>query len=113
MEHASSNKRPRIGSTADSSDTLSIIHSEPWLEDGNVILQTGQVRFCVHKSILSKRSNVFSDMFSLQDLQTDTEPGSLPIVQLTDSSFELSYILQWMYEPLWVTLVALIDLSLI
>lgn len=101
MDSSSSNKRPRTNSKDDEAPDPKPIttRSEPWFEDGNVILETEHVQFCVHRSILSKRSTIFADMFGLAESST-TAHGGLPIVQLTDSSQELAYLLEWMYEPL-------------
>jgi len=38
---------------------------DPWLDDGNIILQTGSKQFRVVRSILSASSSVFRDMFSI------------------------------------------------
>ncbi len=38
-------------------------HPTLYIEDGNVILRTGGTLFCVHKSLLSKHSPVFRELF--------------------------------------------------
>jgi hypothetical protein len=36
-----------------------------WYDDGNLVLQAGDKLFKVHRSVLSQRSEVFSDMLSV------------------------------------------------
>ncbi len=44
---------------------------ELWFADADVVFQAGEKLFRVHRSILSARSSIFNDMFSVP--QPDTE----------------------------------------
>lgn len=89
-----------MDSTASShAGTSPTSRSEPWLADGNIVLETDHVQFCVHRSILSKHSVIFNDMFGLAEPQTDPHVDGLPIVYLMDNVDELRHVLKWMYDP--------------
>lgn len=70
---------------------------EFWLEDGNIILQAGNVQFRVHRSILAKRSPIFADLFQIP--QPDSEPtvDGCPVVILHDSAKDIEYMLLALY----------------
>ncbi|KDR69922.1 hypothetical protein GALMADRAFT_897068 [Galerina marginata CBS 339.88] len=65
--------------------------SELWFEDADVIFQAGRKLFRVHRSILSARSPVFRDMFSvpppIHEAGTSTEEtlDGCTLIQLPDS----------------------------
>jgi hypothetical protein len=76
-----------------------------YFEDGSVILSAkgsdgDLVYFRVHKSVLTKQSPVFKDMFSVPSPASEMEMyDDLPLVHLHDSSEELKEFLQAMYDP--------------
>ena len=75
-----------------------------YFEDGSVVLSTkgdegGLVYFKVHKSVLTKRSAVFEDMFSLPSPPEVPQYDSLPLVQVYDDCQELKQFLQLIYDP--------------
>jgi BTB/POZ domain len=74
---------------------------EVWYDDGNIVLQAGGEQFRVHKSILSKYSTVFRDMFKVpQPLPTpkDTLDGC-PIIKLEcDQNYHWSSFLELLYD---------------
>lgn len=76
-----------------------VYKSEPWLNDGNVVLETQQVQFCVHRSILSIHSTIFKDMFGLADSESDSRIDGLPVIYLADDEDDLRHVLKWMYDP--------------
>ncbi|TBU30336.1 hypothetical protein BD311DRAFT_612576, partial [Dichomitus squalens] len=67
-----SRKRPKL-EEPDESDTAAdspdvdekpfVNHPTLYFDDGNVILTTGRTLFCVHRSLLSKHSPVFRELF--------------------------------------------------
>ncbi|KAH8101938.1 hypothetical protein BXZ70DRAFT_1063939 [Cristinia sonorae] len=64
-----------------------------WFEDGNVILVAENTAFRAHKSILSRNSKVFNEMFaSPQSADGETFDGC-PVVQMTDTKQEISFLL--------------------
>jgi hypothetical protein len=78
-----------------------------YFEDGSVILSANStdgdlVYFRVHKSVLSKQSTVFKDMFSLPSPPEVDKYDSLPLVHVHDDAKELKQFLQAIYDPGWV-----------
>lgn len=73
-------------------------HSTLWYEDGNVVLSTNSYLYRVHKSILSRQSTMFKDMFQVSgDAEGDSKGGvglkpveyeGVPLVALSDDSDE-------------------------
>jgi len=81
-------------------------HADLWFCDGSVILQADSTLFRVHKSQLSRRSTVFSDMFTLPQppvmtthatLADETHEGC-PIVKLYDSAEDVANLLLALYD---------------
>ena len=81
-------------------DQIPPVQSMYWFDDGNVILEAENTRFRVHRSLLSRHSSVFKDMFSLP--QSVTDPGLLPegclIVILSDRATDIECILSVFYD---------------
>ena len=74
-------------------------HPDFWLEDGNIILVASEsVAFRVHRSVLSRKSGVFQDMFSFPQPSTNSDPTLLPVLQLPDSPEDLSYFFDAIYN---------------
>lgn len=76
-------------------------HPDFWFEDGSVILQVANTLFRVHRSLLSKHSEVFADLFSVPqppEGQTDEIEG-LPTVRLYDPLEDFVTFLRAVYEP--------------
>lgn len=67
-----------------------IKHSEDiWFEDGNVVLQVDRTQFRVHRSILSRHSSVFADMFALpQPNDTSDWVEGCPVVIMSGDEAE-------------------------
>lgn len=51
------------GADADVDEKPFVNHPTLYFDDGNVILTTGRTLFCVHRSLLSKHSAVFRELF--------------------------------------------------
>ncbi|KAF8959864.1 hypothetical protein BDZ97DRAFT_1666624 [Flammula alnicola] len=68
---------------------------ELWFEDANVIFQAGQKLFRVHRSILSARSPIFNDMFSVPQPAAETQSGTInndcECIHLPDSEVDVYY----------------------
>ncbi|TDL16717.1 hypothetical protein BD410DRAFT_795113 [Rickenella mellea] len=76
-------------------------HPDLWLDDGNIILATDLSIFRVHRSMLSKNSSVFADMFSMpQPMNSLEEPSveGLPVVVLTDNDADVTHLLNFVYD---------------
>ena len=69
---------------------------EVWLSDGSIVVVTADnVAFRVHKSILSRRSEVYNDLFSLPNADAamaETMDGC-PVVRVSDSSVDIRHLL--------------------
>ncbi len=75
-------------------------HPDLWWEDGNVILVAENSGFKVHRSVVSRRSSVLKDMFSLPAFGAQVTFEDIPIVHLSDDPEELAYFLDAMYNGL-------------
>ena len=83
-----------------------IKHADLWFCDGSVILQAEYTLFRVHKSQLSRRSIVFSDMFALAQPPVMTTHATLadetyegcPAVKLHDSAEDVANLLLALYD---------------
>jgi hypothetical protein len=78
-----------------------------YFEDGSIVLSAKDtdgdlVYFRVHKSVLTKQSVIFKDMFSVPSPPEMEMYDDLPLVHLHDTSKELKQFLQAMYDPRWV-----------
>ncbi|KAK7690546.1 hypothetical protein QCA50_005644 [Cerrena zonata] len=72
-----------------------------WHDDGNIILIAEDTPFKVHKSMLSKKSEIFRDMFSLPQPATLDESelmDGIPAVSMSDSWIDLRCILLAIYD---------------
>ncbi|KLO13612.1 hypothetical protein SCHPADRAFT_940272 [Schizopora paradoxa] len=90
-------------------------HDSLWLSDGNIILaaassasssdERSSMVFRVHKSVLSRQSQVFSDMFALPTQSTtsvdnDDIMDGLPLIRMHDSAEEIEALLKYLYDPI-------------
>jgi hypothetical protein len=92
-------KRQRTGSSSSSEHGPQVKHSNPWFDDGNVILQAELAQFKVYSGILSSKSEVFRDMFSLpQPVGVDEVVEECPVVCLSDTAEDVRYVLEALYN---------------
>ena len=81
-------------------------HADLWFCDGSVVLQAEFTLFRVHKSQLSRRSTVFSDMFALAQpplmsthaALADESYEGCPVVKLHDSAEDVANLLLALYD---------------
>ena len=73
--------------------------SQVWFKDGNVIFvaQTPSMSFRVHKSILSRHSEVFQDLFSIPQPPTADTIEGCSVVHVSDTSFDFRQFLRVIY----------------
>jgi len=90
-----STKSPRTDGTTSGSHLLQ--RGDPWLDDGNVILQADSKQFRVHRSVLSASSAIFKDMFTLSTADKVLVEGC-PVVHLSDAADDLHHVLKAIYE---------------
>jgi len=88
-------------------------HKSLWLSDGNIVLVATSssdshlsILFRVHKSVLSRQSQVFSDMFASPDNSSLNHVGDekeilegLPLVRMHDSAEDIEALLKYLYDP--------------
>lgn len=65
-------------------------HSSLWFDDGNIIIAAQGVGFRVHKSVLSAKSPVMKDMFSLPQPADAEKMEMCDVVHLEDDPFALA-----------------------
>ena len=73
------------------------------MADGTIVLLAGSTVFRVYSGLLSKYSEVFSDMLSLSSRQppsAETWDGC-PLVHLSDSPDEFAYFLNALMDITW------------
>ena len=77
-----------------------INRSKIWFDDGSVVIQAEQTQFRVHRSMLSRHSSVFRDMFSVPQPPGDQEPviEGCSIVHVSESSRDWENLLTLMYD---------------
>lgn len=77
-------------------------HEDFWFTDGSVVLVVENTAFRIHQSILSRHSDVFADMFTVP--QPDSNDADhfdgCPIVHLTDPLEDFVDVMKAIYEPL-------------
>jgi hypothetical protein len=86
-----------------------VIKQSTWFQDGNIILQTTSPSedeihlFRCHKSVLSKHSVVFAEMFELESyvcVRRTEEYDGVPVISIPDASADVSALLDMLYDPL-------------
>lgn len=88
-------------------DHTSGVHSDPYLDDGNVVLAARTVDgachvFRVHRSLLCRQSGIFADMFAVA---APTDPSAhemyagASLVRMPDDAKDLGDLLKMMYDP--------------
>lgn len=93
-------KRPRT----DSDEPVTFTHSDLWWEDGNIVIQAETTQFRVYKGHLATHSEIFRDMFSIPQPSMDPKETveGCPVVQVSDTAEDWTYILQALLERRYV-----------
>ena len=91
-------KRPRLSPEEDEEEDEKpfVNHSTLYFDDGNVVLAAGRTLFCVHRSLLSKHSVVFRDLF---DGARDLSRGLLHVT-MEETAEEVEALLNVVYDGL-------------
>lgn len=74
--------------------------SSLWFDDGNVVLATETLLFCVHRGVLARQSTFFASLFSLPQPNAagDTYEG-IPMVMLHgDDGDGMKHLLHCLYD---------------
>ncbi|KAJ6456124.1 hypothetical protein C8R45DRAFT_914207 [Mycena sanguinolenta] len=80
-------------------DPASMIQSEVWYRDGNVVLQAKNTQFRVHWSVLAQHSSVFRGMDGLPQPPDQPSIDGCQIVELADDPQDVEYLLKALYVP--------------
>ncbi|KAG5643343.1 hypothetical protein DXG03_001063 [Asterophora parasitica] len=79
---------------------------EFWFSDGSIVILVENTAFRVHKSILSKHSDVFADLFTVPQpvastLGNDSADSieGVPVVHLSDNVADFTEVIRALYEP--------------
>ncbi|KDR86009.1 hypothetical protein GALMADRAFT_132620 [Galerina marginata CBS 339.88] len=95
---SSINKRKRTESGDEGDIKEPLRSADYWFDDGNVILQAENTQFRVHRSILSRHSQVFQDMFSLPQPEKETLFEGCPLVHVSDAPEDWENIFSILYD---------------
>jgi len=72
--------------------------SNVYYEDGNIVIIAEDIAFRVHQSVLSKRCEVFSDMFVVgRPTSLDETFEDCPVVRVSDSAKDWELFLEVLY----------------
>jgi hypothetical protein len=77
-------------------------HQELWFDDGNIVIQAGNTQFRVYRGVLAARSTVFQDMLSFPQPPDSELVEGCPLVQLHDSTAEVTVFLKAIFDSGWV-----------
>ena len=73
-------------------------HHNLWFDDGNIVLIAENVAFKAHRSILSRQSAVFNDMFSIPQPDVTELFDNCPVVYLQDAASDLAIFIEVLYD---------------
>ncbi|KJA28067.1 hypothetical protein HYPSUDRAFT_798599 [Hypholoma sublateritium FD-334 SS-4] len=67
------------------------INSSPvfWFDDGNIVLQTGDTQFRVHRSLLASYSVIMKDCFEIPRAEVEETVEGCPVLRLDDSTKDI------------------------
>jgi len=74
------------------------LNARLWLDDGSVVIQAELTQFRVHRTVLSRHSQVFRNMFSVPQPVYEDNIEGCPIVHLSDSAQDVSHLLSALYD---------------
>jgi len=74
--------------------------SQYWFEDGNVVLLTENTLFRVHRSILSRHSEIFKDTFAMPQAPSEENEciEGCPVVPLSDTTEDINNMISLLYD---------------
>ncbi|KAJ7502964.1 hypothetical protein B0H11DRAFT_2274382 [Mycena galericulata] len=81
--------------------------SNVWYKDGSVVLQAQNTQFRVHWGVLAQNSSFFHDMQELPQPPDQPNVDGCPIVELSDTTEDVEYLLKALYSPTFLTQKAL------
>lgn len=76
-----------------------IRRSDPWFNDGTIVIQAESMQFRVYRGILAASSPIFSDMFSIPQPPDNSESvEGCAVVHVSDSAEDWQYVLKALCE---------------
>ena len=72
--------------------------SDPWFDDGNIVLETEGVQFKVYKGILAVNSEIFKDLFAFGQGDAAQVVDGCHVVQLSDKADDLCIVLHALHD---------------
>ena len=76
-----------------------IKRSDPWFDDGTIVIQAGDTQFRAYRGILTVCSPIFHDMFSIPQPPTGEDyVEGCPVVHVSDSAEDWKYVLRALCE---------------
>ncbi|KAJ7473285.1 hypothetical protein FB451DRAFT_1248909 [Mycena latifolia] len=79
----------------------SIVRSELWFQDGNIVIIAGSAAFKVHRGQLCRHSEVFDDVFSIPQPKDQDLYDGCPWVEVYDCPSDVLYFLKALYDGLY------------
>ncbi|KAJ7738813.1 hypothetical protein B0H16DRAFT_1761155 [Mycena metata] len=79
----------------------SIVRSELWFLDGNIVIIASSVAFKVHRGQLRRHSEVFNDLFSIPQPKDQDLYDGCPWVEVYDCPSDVLYFLKALYDGLY------------
>ncbi|KAK7690525.1 hypothetical protein QCA50_005623 [Cerrena zonata] len=101
MAEPVSKKRKTDENTDPKTNQKRAVDAGLWFEDGNIILVAQHTPFKVHRGLLSHKSEVFKDIFTLpppEKLSGDDIMDGIPTIQMSDNWQDLSDVLSALYN---------------
>lgn len=97
-------KEEVVADTAESNDSVER-DEDFWLDDGNIVLIAEDKAFRVHQSVLSRNSDFFRDLFAVPQPANEEKFADCPVVQLSECSTDVQYLLHALYNGIESVLV--------
>ncbi|KAF8900736.1 hypothetical protein CPB84DRAFT_1778783 [Gymnopilus junonius] len=92
-------KRKRTKESERDGEASAIVRSDKvWFEDGNVILQSGRMQFRIHKSVISRHSKVFRDMFEVPQPEGEPTTDGCQVALVMDEANDWENVLLVLYD---------------
>ena len=78
----------------------SLVKSQFWFADGNVVIIAGSTAFKVHRGQLERHSEVFKDLFTIPQPAVQEVFDGSPWVELHDAPADVLHLLMALYDGL-------------
>ncbi|KDR68189.1 hypothetical protein GALMADRAFT_146439 [Galerina marginata CBS 339.88] len=75
-----------------------VVRSLIWFEDGSIIIQATSTQFRVHKSVLSRNSRFFRDLFTVPQPKNEPTIEGCAIVHVADDPDDWQHVLEILYD---------------